>query len=220
MKIPLRISFSQPNLPVQLFVLGILLPMPSYFLALSLTKLFFDFDSTTPILFLIGVLETPKQADLTTNFPMWLCFIAIYYCFNFLVAFFLGLLFTWSDTISVWFEKISIIDEDKYANLQSNKVLVEVDIVTVDGQFIYSGKLGGGISEIYFSQGTIVLSDVLKIPIKEGELPIEEYKGILVAEGKLSSASFLKKMIFPKNNISNVNVRVSPKFRYTDVRLN
>lgn len=218
MKIPLRISFSQPNLPVQLFILGILLPMPSYFFAVGSTRMFFDLDGLKPILYLIGILEAPNRDELIHDFPMWICLISIYYIFSLVMAFFLGLLFNWSETIAVWFEKISIIDEDKYANLQSNKVIVEVDVVTVDGQFIYSGKLGGGLSEIYFSQGTIVLSDVLKIPLGDGSLPIDEYKGILAVEGRLSSTSFLKKMIFPKNNISNINVRVSPKYNSTDVR--
>lgn len=220
MKIPLRISFSQPNLPIQLFVLGIILPLPSYFIALGLTRLFFDLDGTAPILYIIGILNAPTSDSVITEFTTWTCFISIYFLLCGITAFFLGLLFNWSETIATAIEKISIIDEDKFASLQSDKVNIEVDIVTVDGQFIYSGKLGGGLSEIYFPQGTIVLADVLKIPISDGELPIEEYRGKLLAEERLSSASFLKRMIFPKNNISNVNVRVTPKNQSTDVRFN
>ena len=142
------------------------------------------------------------------DFNSWLLFLSLYYFFCIFFALVASMAFKVFDTVSLLFEKLSIIDEEKYISLNAKSADIELDILTIDGNFIYSGKIDVGYPEIYFPNKSVVLKDVIKIKNDAQFVDLEEYKASLVLDGKIKTNNFLKRMIFPKDAIANINVKI------------
>lgn len=70
-------------------------------------------------------------------------------------------------------------------------------------------------SPIFFKNGHITLKNVIKLPSKEANSSLAS----LVENDKIKSDSYLNEMIFPKENIANINVRSRNKTERTDIKL-
>jgi hypothetical protein len=63
------------------------------------------------------------------------------------------------------------------------------------------------------------LRDVLKVPKRFSHMSIEEFKALIARQNKLTSEYYLKEMIFPKNNIANINLRVETRVSTENIKI-
>lgn len=206
--VPIKISLSDPKSPLQLLFLGVILPAPAYLVSYAIFKLPYPgANPFLPILVAIGIIGQPSGQTFISEFRMWFTFFVIYYSLCALLFTFLALAFRYLENAD-FLETFGLLDDERFATLLANDVRIYVDIVTVDGNFVYAGMLRNTTSKIYFKGGAVILSDVLKIPVDEADKPIEMYALERAAAGQLDARSYLGEMCFPKASIANINIRV------------
>lgn len=217
MKVPLRISLADYKAPVQIFLLGILLPAIPYFLAYAISNLTTALTFYTPWKVVIGVI-TSESINWHERWTYWTILFFIYFVFCFLEALLISLLArSWSGLI-ILFDRLQILDEQEFLAQRAKLVAIEIDITVVGLQFVYSGTIEKTHTSSLLNSGCVQLSKVLKIPISEANKDIGSYLLEVVNKPETDSREWLKTMVFPKDKINTLNLRVQ-KIRDFEIQL-
>ncbi len=220
-KVPLKISLADYKAPPQILLLGVVLPALPYSLAYAVVRMFDSLNFFTPLKVFIGLLKLENIHWGNRSWP-WLLFFLGYYFFCFVEA---VLISKASKTAGLWksiiilFDKLQILDEQEYLAQQSAKILTEIDLTVIGSQFVYSGTIEKIRTNKWLNQDCIQLTNVLKIPMDKADTDLANYlKEALQSKGT-DSREWLKTMLFPKDKINTLNLRVEKarEFEITNV---
>lgn len=203
MKVPLKVSLKDYKTPIQIVLLGVILPAIPYFLAYAVSSLFATISFYTPWKVLIGVVDFKSipWAD------KWLFWSILFLIFCFIEALLLSLLARSKNGL-IFLDWLHILDEQEYLAQSANSLSIEIDI-TVDGlPFVYSGTIEKIRTSSLLNRDCLQLSKVLKIPIEIANKDLGNYMVDIISKPETDSRAWLKTMIFPKDKINTLNLRV------------
>lgn len=174
----------------------------------------------TPISFLLGTNSGPDIFTLSTvQVFKWILFYTLMMFIYTMIIWFVAFLIEKCEWLFRKIDALDLIDKEKYMMASLDKVIVDVDIMTNDGNWVYCGRvIRREENDIDFHGGCITLKNVLKVD-KDNSFNsyVDQKRNALI--NKKSSQNLLKRMAFPKNNITSINFRVNEKVSKRKIKL-
>lgn len=222
-RLPIKFALDPLNI---LFQLIFMFPIC---LAFIVTGLFFSYvpenhlyslNPKTPIAFL---LDSDRSLDIfklaSDQIYKWILFYLIFVFVYWLIINLVTYLIEKYDGLFNILKDLDMIDEEKFMLASLDRVIIDVDLMTNDGNWIYCGRaIKPDDKDIGFHDGIVTLKNVLKVDKASSYKAYAELKREAMLS-KSNSQNILKKMAFPKNNITSINFRVSESISKKKIRI-